>query len=467
LITDYGEDEKKLKKYSNKEKGDILMNDEEKYIFDFMNDITEEEINLIENLNIHDCDLDELQQKRIKNNVRKSIKENPNKCKKNAKKPIIAVTIVITILLGILTPFGGNAIAQIKKIIYLVPGIGKIVESSEKQFYVLSKPINYSYNDGTILVKSITKDSKSLIISLEGTDTGVLTELTIIDDKGNKYKNGHGLWGLGNGWFGKYTFYDIPESLKSFSIVVLGNEKIPIVLKNAKMYSDYAELGPSCIANGLGITIVPSKINGKIRLDLIEQISKGRKISLYGYKGVDSTDNVDVLVKDEKGKLYDFEKDSTQYTLPRSEFYFNPDKDVTKFTLEIPQVTMEYDISEEINLPIPETGEKIVNKIVKLNEFKFEITKVSRIGENFRVYVNTDYQKDKSENINIVHMNVLRNKNSEPNSSYGGYSWQLDENAVVKYYEFKVKPEDKNMIMQLRELDTNFKGPWKFDFSIK
>lgn len=439
------------------------MIDEEKYLFELMSELeNDDEINLINLFEQQDCDLDDIQKNRMKKNVLKKVRKTSFK---HHRKSIIAAAIAMAVIIGGFTNLGKNVTAEILKTIYFIQGTGKVVESSDSNLYVLSNPINYPYKNGSIVVKSITKDSKSLIITLEGP---AFPELNIVDNRGNKYKDSGCERGMiaENKWINKYYFYKTPKDLKDFSITLAENQKIPISLINAKGYLNYASLGSTTIKNGLGITMVPTLIDDRIKLNLIDKLCKSGRVSLYGYQDTNSNDNLDILIKDEHGKLYNIEESKDSNDATRSQFYFKPDKGITKFTVQIPQVTMEYKLNKEIKLPIPKTGEIDINKTLILNGFNLKITKVSRQKDVYRVYVTTKYDKNKVENLNIVHVDALRSKNSQPNSSYGGYGLELDQNAVVKYYEFKVNPEDKNMIMQFKELYTNLKGPWIFDLSI-
>lgn len=435
------------------------MNNEEKDIFEFMSSLKEEEeIRLFESWQLDDEDLSDLQRKRIKTNVLKNVSKGKNK--KNIKRGIIAASIGVTLVLGSFTPFGQKAIAEISNIIYFVPGIGKVVESKDRNVYVLAESINYPYNDGIIVVKSIIKDSESMIMRFEGGVSGV--ELKIMDDKGNSYK--HDL-GSSAESISEYSFYNLPKDLTTFSIILSNNAKIPIILESAKNVTDYASMGPSDIKSGLGLTIIPTVVQDKVRLNLVEHVLNGREISFYGYTGTDYKNHTDISIKDENGKLYNLEDPKASFGT-RTEFYFTPDKNISNLSIKIPQITLKYKINEEISLPIPKNGDLQINKTLNLKGFVFEITKVTRQEDKFRVYVSSNYDENKNENLTNVYLEALRNKRIEPNASYGGYSWQFNENAVVTYYEFKIKPEDKTMILQLKDLYTNIKGPWNFKFAL-
>jgi hypothetical protein len=440
------------------------MNRDEKAMYELMEGLTEEEsIRLLESLHSNDTFLSESDRCRIKSNVITGINNASRKDIKHVRRILTAASVGVIIMLLGLTPFGKKAIADITSRLYFIPGIGSVVESTEQSFYILPEEITHSYKGSTIVIKSISKDSKSLIIRLEGSGYGAHIKPVIVDDKGNIYDINHGMSGIGKGWFGIYTFYNPPEHLNNFSILLSDEIKIPVNLKSATSFSDYSSLGPSDIKNGLGITLVPSKLENKVRIDLIEHAKKGRLISCYGYDWVPNG-GVDIVIKDQREKVYALEE-AKHYYGTKSEFYFPLDSDAENFNVQIPHVTVKYNIEKKLILPVPKTGEVVINKTVKVNSYDFNISKVVRQGETYKVYVNMDYSKDSAENPLLLHLDSYRS-NGRGNEQLIGYGWTFDENLVVNCYEFQVRPEDKEMIIQLKELYTSLKGPWNFDFSL-
>lgn len=417
-----------------------------------------------------------LQRQRIKQNVLAGIKENskstdmvsgmPMKAERRkrkigripwTKKLIAAAAVVLLMLTASFTPAGRQILAEIREKLYFIPGIGQVIENKGTEIFVLSQPIELGSEGGRVLITSIIKQGKSLQIEMSG-DGHEAPVVTLEDDKGTVYESGHSWSGVGHGWTGGY-WYETPEDLLEFSVVVSGSTIAPVKLVKAKGFEDYAELGPTDNKNGLGLTLIASRADDKIRLNIIEHGKPDRKVKLYGYYDRDAKRHRDIRITDDKGNIYPLD----DYKWPSanvSAYSFTPDPDIDEYTVTIPQVQLSYKIDKKITVPIPAEGGTVeIGKILDINGFEFKIRKAERTGDMLQLHVGTDYSSDRAENINVLYLTLL----------YGSYSYSYNynENITVDRYDLEIKPGDKKVTITFYELITSLQGPWKFNISLK
>jgi hypothetical protein len=445
-------------------KGGVSMNKEDKDIFDFMNSLSEEDsMKLLEGIDFDNEELSKEQKNRIKTNVINSIEQKSRKRSPKLRNCLIAASVAALFMFTGFTPSGQKAVAEIIKKLYFIPGIGKVEESKGQELYVLPKPIKASYNGGELIVKSVLKSKSFLTISLEGNqniDPENFKTIYIIDDSGKIYeKPGYSLGRGSNIWSGSLGFDNIPQDMNSFSIILPDKNRIHIALSIAESFSDYKAMGPTDIKNDLGITLVPAKEEGRMQFNLVQHPSKNRKVETYGQQvDLDNYGKFDITVKDDLGRQYDLDYPK-QHSSPLSEFYFVPKEDAKNYTVEIPEVSLKYKTNETFKLPVPTEGELEVNKNFDIDGFTLTVKKLVRTANNIRVYVDTNYDSNKTENLSEIRIESVNYDRSF------GYGWNLNkENRTVEYYDFEVRPKDKSIRLKLSEFNTILKGPWIFKF---
>jgi hypothetical protein len=439
------------------------MNREDKDIFDFMDSLSEEDsMKLLEGIDMDEEDLSEEQRNKIKSSINKKL--NISSRKKNSKfnRSFIAASIAALLIFTGFTPIGQKVFADIISKLYFIPGVGKVEENKGQELYVLQKPIKYIYHEGEVTVKAVIKDKKSLSIKLEGNNdnaAGDFMNLSIIEDNGERYTNSSSVVSRGGLWSGSYSFENIPEDMSSFKILIPDNSKISVLLTKAEGYSDYASIGPTDIKNGLGISLVPSKEEEKMKFNLVQHPLKSGQVEAYGQQiDLDNFGKLDLTLKDDLGRQYDLELPKG-YSPPLSEFYFIPKDGVKNYTVEIPEVSLKYKISKNIKFPIPEKGVLEVNKNFDINGFNLKVKKVERTNNNIKVYVDTNYDTIKAENLSELRIEAVNSERSM------GYSWHINkDNRTIEYFEFNVKQDDRSLELKIVEFNTILKGPWKFQF---
>ncbi|MCM0649135.1 hypothetical protein NBE98_12190 [Clostridium swellfunianum] len=443
------------------------MNSEDKEIFDLMVSLSEEESRrLLEDVDFGEEELSCDQRNRIKNNVLRELEKTPAKTRRELKKSLIAASALALIIFTGFTPPGKKAVAEIIKRLYFIPGVGSVQESKGRELYVLSKPIRASFNGGEIVVKSVVKDRSSLSLELEGDkyiEAEAFASIFITAENGNSYnKQTYSLGSGGSIWTGNLGFSNVPEDMRSFYIILPDKSSIHVALRLGESFGNYSEMGPTDIKNNLGITLVPSKQEDKMKFNLIEHPSANRKIAEYGQQvDLDNYGKYDISLKDDLGRQYELDYPK-QFSSPLSEFYFVPKEDAKNYIVEIPEVSLTYKIDKSIKFQIPKEGELELNKYYDISGYTFTIKKAVRTGNNIRIYVDTNYDNAKVENLSELKIIAINSERSM------GYSWNVKrDNRTVEYYEFDFKGNSKNIDLRISEFKTILNGPWKFQFPAK
>ncbi len=434
-------------------KGGVRMNNEDKDIFELMDDIPyEEKLQLIDCINVDDTTIGNDQKERIKSGVMAKLKVNCIGSRNKIKFGIVAAGFILVLFFTGLTPFGQKVVADIAEKLFFIPGWGKAEVYEKDDIFILEQPIEYEEKARKVVVSSVTKIGNTMGITILG--DGWDSKLTIEDENGNMYTSNSSVRTSG---FGEYYFSDIPAGVNGFKILC-SDYIIPITLKKAESYTDYTSMGPTDIKNNFGITLVPKKDGNKIWFDLIQHASKDRKVALYGKENKEGHSYINILVKDDKGKAYPVEHLDKLGTTSR--FYFKTEGDAEKFTVNIPEITLEYKVDNELSIPMPKEGETHINKEIVMHGFKLKITKILRVGNNVKVFVDTENDESKCENLSVVLLDMAE-------MSLGGYSWKFDDNITNLYYVFDINPKNPKLKMKFKEMNTIMKGPWTFEINSK
>ncbi|TCT17179.1 hypothetical protein EDC18_101477 [Natranaerovirga pectinivora] len=432
------------------------MDKNDKEILNILKEFSQEEcVHLMENLFEDGMDINDLQQRRMGKKVLKSIK--PTK-PIYQKKFIAALCMSFIILFMTLTSFGQKIIAEIGKRFYFIPGIGTLVETDLDNIYILSRPVVSKKGDTEITVISAQKEGNRLILFLRGKGIGYsfAREIYIVKENGEKIPNDHFIWGSGDKTSsGYFTYYNLPNDLTTFDLQI-NDFIIPIELETGAGYQDYSSMGPTDINNGLGITLVPVKINNMIHFSLVDHIYDGRSIYLYGKVDKNHNSDTNILIEDEHNVSYSYNE--TPDIWPKSNFEFQPSVTGKNYHITIPEVTLQYKVNHEVSIPVPTEGETKINKKVRLLDFEFEIIKSIRNEDTIRVFINTKYNENKSENLSLLHFNTY--------PIDGGYGWTFDDTTSVEYYDIPILSDESEIIIQFTSIITNLEGPWAFEIDI-
>lgn len=444
------------------------MNNEEKNIYKFMESLSgEDRLKLCEGLNLNEAENDELKKNRVKKEIMRKIKAAPASRNSRVRKCIIAAAAIL-ILICTIIPFGGKSFADIVKKLYFIPGFGKVEQNTgQGDPLVLTQSIHYKLNQGEITIKAAIKEKNTLQVRIEGsnvTDINDFRNITIADEKGNKYVSKGGYIVCSGEsvteFMAEYWYKNIPDDLYKFNILLQKENKIQVSLVQAHSFKDYASMGPTDTENNLGITLIPSRDNDKIRFNLLQHPSDTYEISSY-QKATEAGLKTEINVSDEKGKEYMVNNDQAGIL---SEFYFKPDSGSHKYLVEISEILLKRnkEVNKEITLPVPRKGDAGVNKQVDLNGFKLNIIKVMRVGNNLRIYLNTNYDKSKKENLSDF---ILADPKAMGTAGYD-YMKHFSDDGYIEYYELDdINPKDKQITLKITDMYTRLKGPWKFEFT--
>lgn len=436
------------------------MNSEERDIFEFLNNLSEEEsMSLLDGMEIEDIQLNELQMKRMKNKVSSKIKSFEGKSAQKIKKGLVIAAAAGIIVASIYIPFGHKSLADIIRQLYFAPGIGTITDDKGNDILALTDSIAFEYNNSKVVVKGAVRDKDTVTIKIEGDDGSTLTalgRLIIIDEKGKKYL-GSGYTITGSGWLGQYTFLNIPEDSGNLKILLPDKRGIPLIMSKAKNITDFNTVGPTDSRNGVSITLVPFKYNDKIGIKLIEGPQNDKSICSYDEKVDEQGIHNMISISDEQGKSYAIDHDNIN-SIPLSEFYFKPGSDFKKYIVNISEVKLKYNakLNKDITIKLPSAGEKIINQKININGYDLTITKVSRNGNSVKVYVNTNYDINKAENLCEVRVDTASELNG----------WHINSSdQTIDYYMGDISTKDTKITLKFREMYTILKGPWKFEFT--
>jgi hypothetical protein len=396
-------------------------------------------------------EIDETKSKLIKQRVINQIKNK----KRLWVKGVMAASLALFFLMLALSPVGQKTLAGIIEKLNFIPGAGQASVDSDGDVYILSKPIEYQYENGEITIHSITKRSDAITMYATGNIPLHSGEISM-KANGTEYTCNNYSVGVGENITAEYHFI-IPDENENFSIEINHNYSIPIKLVRAESFEDYEEMGPTCFSNDFGLTLVPLKLDNKIRFDVLQHNTNNGEVNLYGSCDKEGNNSMKIKVYDDKGQSCPVEYPKS-YMGTQSTFVFTPSDIKMKYTVEIPEVTLQYKLDNKITLPLPAQGETNINQTVDLQGFKLRITKISRKDDLVTVYVDTSYNADNPENICYFMMDMEK-------MSLNYYHWIMNDQITTEGVEFNINPDTKKITLHFKELYTILKGPWKFNLS--
>lgn len=441
------------------------MSRDKEYIKSHLDQLSDDEqALLIELIDSKDSLPSKDQKDRIKKNVLSSIStkgpdtaERPRaKHKRSRIRLALAAVALIIILATSFSPAGRYILAEIKERLYFIPGTGEVVRDNQSGVYLLDKPIELTDKSGKLIIKSIIKQGESLLIEMAG-DGDMPPKLVLQARDGSEYKSTNSWYASGDGWIGG-SHYITPADMLDYRIILSGNIFAPVKLTRAQGVEDYEQLGPTEYKNGLGLTLVASRENGRVRLNPIEHPQAGRRVILYGYIDSEGGYNDNVIIKDSNGTSYPL----TENKGPSrgANLSFEPNPDISEYHVKIPELLVQYDIREEVKIPIPEDGATVdLNKTLNINGFTLQILRAKRHGNRLKLFVDTDYDSKRAENINTLQLRL-------PYDSYS-YSDHYNDNLVIDHFDLEIRPGDKKLTITFDGLINSLKGPWAFDITSK
>ncbi|MDQ0090473.1 hypothetical protein J2T12_003896 [Paenibacillus anaericanus] len=370
------------------------------------------------------------------------------------RKTIVA--LVVAFILITTAIFNTQVIAAIQKALQYFPGIGMVVEEEIPQDrYVLKEAVTTQIEDGIVVITGMLVDEKMTYLTISGIDTKRVQDIKIINEEGIVYtlesggtSSTSGQWG---GSFWQQGMLDIKGRIQ----VVIGYNPetvIPLTLTKAASFNSYQDLGETDSANGVSITAIANRVEGKARISLVSQHTDKFRISDFGIHGVHEEKKL--YIADDKGKIYELEQ-YMGFSSPASEFYFDlSESDVKTYSLTIPEINVIYDDKAKISLDIPSAVEasSVVDKTFEIAGFPVKITKLERIDSNqLRLYVDLKYNEYSSKSLH----------NFKINSSHMA---KLNEHTrVLEYLQFDIKPGSKVMKLTITDPEVVMRGPWKFE----
>jgi|GEM_PF-1157029 hypothetical protein len=458
------------------------MRNDEKEIYNLTNDITYEDIllscdnesNEYYNMLIHDNSLeditmadgngntdiahlniiDEASKQKIKTRIMSKIK-TPSK-KNRWAKAVLAASVILFIITAFISPFGQKTLADILGKLYFIPGSGKASLDNSEDVYILPKPIDVACSGGLVTIHTITKTADSVVIYATS-DIGINSNTMTLQAKGINYKFDNAVFSAGDNFTAMYSF-TLPVEVNTFTMNFYGKYSIPISLKKADSYDDYEDMGPTDIKNNFGLTLIPTKLDNKMLFELVQHNTNLGSVDYYGISDKEGNSNINISIKDEKNQSYVVNY-PLSYAGTQSTFSFLPESDVHSYTVQIPALTLKYDLNDQkVTFPMPKEGETQINKTVDLQGYKVDITKILRKDNQVTVFVDTHYDENRPENPCYFMVNM-----GKMNLDY--YHYQLNDQLTTESIDFYINPDEENLSIYFKELYTISKGPWTFEIT--
>ena len=432
------------------------MNKTDPNLFELTKDISYEDILLeSDNLSVdsNQFDMNDLKLQRMKASVMKQVKTS--RTKRTVVKILLVASFVLCFLTTALSPLGRNTFAEILNKLYFIPGVGKAVQDETEDVYILPKPILYTSDRGSITIHTITKTADTMIIDVTG-DVYLNKDSISIKDNNLEYQSSHSMIGQGENYTARYEFM-IPSESDKYMIELFDQYTIPFTLVKAESFDNYEEMGPTYSSNNFGLTLIPFRFNNQIQFEMIQHNTNQGSVALYGSYNKEMEDSISIKIQDNNGQAYDVDYPKSHIGL-QSSFTFTPEEKSTSFSVNIPELTLKYNLNSELKLPMPKEGVTEVNKTVEMQGFKVDITKIVRENDKLTIYIDTHYSQSFSENICYFMVDMEK-------MSLDYYHWLMNDQATIEGFEFYINPNEKNLTIYFNELYTTMKGPWNFQIS--
>ncbi|QAA31596.1 hypothetical protein [Clostridium manihotivorum] len=443
---------------------------------DLLDGFTEEELGeILKDTDIEfKDDIDEVTKQRIMNNTFSKIEANNGRgrLKSLKRRNIIAASLALIVVFSV-SPFGNKVFGMVKETLVLIPGIGaqKSTGGDESIKYVLPQPIGWKNGKESIFIKGITLTKSQLEVTFTGTSEKLFTpeyfakterekisedqsNLIYIKDKSGKvYKSKNysmGDDGGDNNFHGKFTLEGSEESLKEFDLYTNNNLISHVALKKAEEVP-FEDIPNKSINQGITIGASKVKADGNVILTLISpnfgDDVKEKRIGGFGYDEK-LRERTNTLV-DAEGKKVDIKYGNSYEALNDITF-----KNTGKFpyTLTIPNVGLDYEINQKVQVDVP-SKEESINKDINLGKFKGKLIKA------------TKYKKENKETL-AVYLKVYGGNEVE-SPTYASVKDNLfkassmhTQTDGIQVFEFEIDANTKNVDLTFDRVGATLKGPW-------
>jgi hypothetical protein len=110
---------------------------------------------------------------------------------------------------------------------------------------------------------------------------------------------------------------------------------------------------------------------------------------------------------------------------------------------------MKYELNNKLKLPMPKEGVTELDKMIDMQGFKVDITKIVRKDDKVTVYVDTHYDPQSPENICYFTINMEK-------MSLDYFHWIMNDQATTEGFEFLSIKKEK-LTIYFNELYTKKK----------
>ncbi|NIK69472.1 MULTISPECIES: hypothetical protein [unclassified Paenibacillus] len=365
--------------------------------------------------------------------------------------------VIIVLLLSTALVNHTKVWAAIQNALQFIPGTGMVKqEKSPEERYILSKPITVKVGkEGTIIIKGMMSDHEMTYLTMTGQNTTRLKDVTLVNAQGEAFKIDTSMasWG-GTVWTSSFWHkgeLDVQGDIK----LMMGEEApvvVPIHLTKAESFDSYSELGLTSTVNGLSITAITDKVDGKARVSIIAPPRQDFRIIDYGIHGV--------YMHDESLKLHVVNKAGKKLEIttiqglssPQGELYFPlgraPDE---SYTLTIPEINVEY--QDEVKVKVPAETTNNLNQTFEIAGYPVTITRVEKTSPTtLRVYTDFHYDKQAPSSLYMI------------GAEESGMARLKEGTGEVEYLECTIEPGSKHLTLHINRPDVVLRGPWVFDF---
>lgn len=407
---------------------------------------------ILNNINIkfpdEEIPLSEVEVKRIKKNVKKTLFNNK-------RKYIIAALLFLSFIF-IVSPFGKNVIAKIKDKLVFSSSYGLISLDEDKDMYVLKEPFIVDINGKELLIKSILNNGEYLFIQIIGEEPSVdfkdiASKIAVKLSNGEiKYENNYGANIGGN--IVIEVGIDIRDTeAKEFSLMYGDNVLKEISLDKADYKYNYDDIGGNYTDKGILIGGTSYYIEGErcfsIWSDTSSLLSKDYNVTIR---------NITIKeVRDENGNLLNFEPSKKGSGFKILDNYNG------NINIKIEEVDLEYALKAPTKLKFknPEkSGDYSLDKELTFKgiEDKINITEIEKDKED--ITVNFTFLNNTSNDRFIYYFSDI----SKALSGMSDRETMLGE-INIKYKDLSIYEKlTGNVKLNISRLDILQKGSWDF-----
>ncbi|MDF2720635.1 MAG: hypothetical protein K0Q59_310 [Paenibacillus sp.] len=390
-----------------------------------------------------------------------AIASQPKTYTKALRRRWLAAACAAVILGSALVSFSPDVRARLKEALQFIPGFGVVqqIENAEQTAYVLSKPLEFTGENGTVTIEGMLIQGTGGQIVLSGNKiaAAAIKSLALVTGQGQlEFKQSYSTWGSGGPWQAAYYYTGniAYEGLETVS-VQFGNTTIDeLHLTRAKTADDLAGFGSSDIQNGIRITGIVTPLDGSSRkVNLLAQLTGKQKVDSYGKQPI--AEGLQLQLMDKEGHAMPIKPDSG--FIKPYELLFDDPAGADGYTLVIPAIRMiDYGAKHvKVTLPVPEAGEKAINVSSQIAGFPIHFTQVERLNdESLRVEVDTHFDPNQPQTLQSYRIFT----------KYGigmSYSTQMNEQTwAVETEWLTVKPGQKSITFYIGDPQIVVKGTW-------